>query len=342
MKKLLYISNQITIIRILLIPIFGVFFLSNLPYKRYIAAGIFILLSLSDGLDGYVARKRKEVTSIGKIIDPIADKLLIGTALIFLVVDNSIDAWMAIVIIGREIIITIIRLIALIKGIVISASMLGKAKTVTQIIAIVMLILNIPGGWWVMLLAVIITLISGINYAYKAATIIEERIINIPNMITAARLLLIPLYLVLLFKGLIEKALFLFIFIGLSDKLDGLFARITRQKTRFGKIFDSFTDWSLIMASFLSFYFLGILKLYWLILMIIPSFVNGIVKLFYLKKEKDVILTPIAQTAVAFTYITVGIILFNFVYKYYFLIIMIILIYVAMFRYLFLIYKNNN
>ena len=111
MNCLFYKANQITIIRVLLIPIFVLFLLSDLPYREYFAAFIFIVLSLSDALDGYIARKRKEVTEIGKIIDPIADKLLIAAALIFLI-NRGVEAWMAIAILAREVIITAIRLIA--------------------------------------------------------------------------------------------------------------------------------------------------------------------------------------------------------------------------------------
>ncbi|MCG8571011.1 MAG: CDP-diacylglycerol--glycerol-3-phosphate 3-phosphatidyltransferase [Spirochaetes bacterium] len=341
MKKLLYKSNQITILRILLIPLFVTFLLSELPFREYFAAFIFIMLSFSDALDGYVARKRKEVSSLGKILDPISDKLLVGAALIFLV-GRGIDSWMAIAIIGRELIITAIRLIALARGTVIAASMLGKAKTVSQIIAILMVILNIPGAWWVMLAAVVITLVSGVDYAIKAAMTIEEKIFNVPNMITAGRLILIPLYVIMLFRGSIDKALLIFILVGLTDKLDGLFARLTNQTTMFGKIFDSFTDWTLILTSFLSFYFLDMLELYWLLLMLLPSIVNGVIKLFYFKKEKDIILVPIAQGAVAFTYLTVGVVLFDFYYKYLFLVIMLALIYTAMFRYLYLFLRKKN
>ncbi|MBL7054622.1 CDP-diacylglycerol--glycerol-3-phosphate 3-phosphatidyltransferase [Candidatus Woesearchaeota archaeon] len=341
MKRLLYKSNQITLLRVLLIPVFLLFLSSNLPYKEYISAFIFIILALSDALDGYIARKRKEVTELGKIIDPISDKLLIGAALIFLI-GRGVDAWMAIAILGREIIITAIRLIALARGIVISASMLGKAKTISQILAIILVILNIPGSWYFMLVAVIITLVSGVDYAIKAAMTIEEKIINIPNMITTGRLFLMPLYLIMLFRGLTEKALLIFIVIGLTDKLDGLFARITKQKTTFGKIFDSFTDWTVILVSFIVFYILGFLEFYWIVLMLIPSVVNSIIKLFYLKKEKDVILAPIAQIAVGFTYLTVAAVLINFIYKYYFLIAMLIFVYLAMFRYLYLFLKKSE
>jgi len=341
MKHLFGRANQITIIRILLIPVFVVFLLSDMPYREYISALIFIVLSLSDALDGYVARKRKEVTEVGKIIDPIADKLLIAAALIFLI-GKGVDAWMAVAILGREAIITVIRLIALTRGVVISASILGKAKTVVQIIAIIAVIINFPYNWYFMLAAVLITIWSGIDYAIKATKSIEERIINIPNMITAGRFALIPLYMVMLFRGYIDKALLIFVIIGLTDKLDGLFARLTKQTTTFGKIFDSFTDWSLILVSFVSFYFIGFLELYWVILMIVPSVINGVIKLFYFKKEKDVILVPVAQVAVGFTYLTLVMVLFNFTYKYLFLVIMLAFIYVAMFRYIYLFLKNNR
>jgi cardiolipin synthase len=226
------------------------------------------------------------------------------------------------------------------RGVVISASIWGKSKTVIQIIAVIAVIINFPYNWYFMLVAVLITIGSGIDYAIKAARSIEERIINIPNMITAGRFALIPLYMVMLFRDWIDKALLIFIIIGLTDKLDGMFARLTKQTTTFGKIFDSFTDWSLILVSFISFYFLGILELYWIVLIIIPSIVNGIIKLFYFKKEKDIILVPVAQAAVAFTYLTLGIVLFNFTYKYLFLVIMLVFIYVGMLRYLYLFFKK--
>ncbi len=341
MKQLLYKSNIITIIRILLIPVFAAFLLSNLPYKDYIAAFVFIILSLSDALDGYIARKNKEITEIGKILDPIADKLLIGVALIFLI-GRGVDAWMAIAIITREVIITVIRLIALVSGIVISASILGKIKTISQTIAIIAVILNIPYNGHLMLIAVIITLVSGIDYLIKASKNIEEKIINLPNIITAARFALIPLYMVMVFRSSINKALIILIIIIATDKLDGLFARMTKQTTTFGRIFDSFTDWSLILLSFVSFYFVGFLELYWLVLMIIPSAVNGFIKLFYFKKEKDVILAPIAQIAVAVTYFTIAAVLINFAYKQQFLVAMVVLIYIAMFRYVYLFWKKGG
>ena len=146
MKDIFSTPNVITYLRILLIPIFVVFLLLDMPYKNYIAAFIFIILSLSDALDGYIARKHRKVTNIGKIIDPIADKLLIAAALIFLI--GRIQLWMAIVIIVRELVITIARILFLPKKVVIPASILGKVKTISQIVAIVAVILNAPFNWW--------------------------------------------------------------------------------------------------------------------------------------------------------------------------------------------------
>src|SRR3989338_8795514 len=172
MKELFSKPNQITFIRILLIPIFVMFLLMDLPYRNYIAAFIFIILSVSDAFDGYLARKNQQTTKIGKIIDPIADKLLIAAALVFLI--GRIQLWMAVVIIARELIITVARILLLPKKVIIPASILGKIKTVSQIIAIVAVILNVPFDWWLMLIAVIITVVSGLDYLVKMARLIGE------------------------------------------------------------------------------------------------------------------------------------------------------------------------
>ncbi|MBL7055755.1 CDP-diacylglycerol--glycerol-3-phosphate 3-phosphatidyltransferase [Candidatus Woesearchaeota archaeon] len=164
MKDIFSKPNQITYIRILLIPVLAAFMLMDFPNSNYVAAFVFIILSLSDALDGYLARKHKQITSIGKILDPIADKLLIVTALILLI--PKIPMWMVVVILARELIITCVRFMFLKKKVV-PASILGKLKTVTQMVAIVAVILGFPIGWWIMLLAVIITVISGLDYIIK-------------------------------------------------------------------------------------------------------------------------------------------------------------------------------
>ena len=153
-------------------------------YSELIAAFIFILAASTDGLDGYIARKKKLVTNLGKLLDPLADKLLVSAALISLVEMQRLDAWIAIVIITREFAVTGLRMIASAEGEVIAASKLGKLKTVTQIVAIVLLMLNnfpftylhIPMATIVTWFAVIITIISGVDYFLK-----NKHVININN-----------------------------------------------------------------------------------------------------------------------------------------------------------------
>jgi CDP-diacylglycerol--glycerol-3-phosphate 3-phosphatidyltransferase len=167
------LPNKITILRILLIPIFIVLLYVKVRYIDYIAALVFIILALTDALDGYMARKRKEVTRLGKLIDPLADKLLISAALIFLI-GKGVSAWMAFVIIAREFAVTGLRLSASAKDVTIAASKFGKVKTISQIVAIVAVIINFPFNWWLMLIAVILTLVSGVDYFIKARRFLEE------------------------------------------------------------------------------------------------------------------------------------------------------------------------
>ncbi len=167
------IPNKITILRIFLIPIFIVLLYIKVRYIEYIAALVFIILALTDALDGYIARKRKQVTKLGKLIDPLADKLLISAALIFLI-GKGVEAWMAFVIIAREFAVTGLRLSASAKNITMPASKLGKIKTITQIVAIVAVIINFPFNWWFMLIAVILTLVSGVDYFVKARRFLRE------------------------------------------------------------------------------------------------------------------------------------------------------------------------
>lgn len=187
------LANRITLARIFLVPVvmffllvhyqFGHFTIGSIymTYNELIAALIFILAASTDGLDGYIARKRKIVTNLGKFLDPLADKLLISAALISLVEMQRLEAWVAIVIISREFAVTGLRLVAAAEGQVIAASALGKLKTWVQIIAIVALMLrNAPFehfGFpfasimsWAM---VIITIYSGIDYFLKNRSVIQ-------------------------------------------------------------------------------------------------------------------------------------------------------------------------
>ncbi|HEY8350800.1 MAG TPA: CDP-diacylglycerol--glycerol-3-phosphate 3-phosphatidyltransferase [Clostridia bacterium] len=200
------LPNKLTLSRILLVPILMIFiipipdvlinaeilgfmrpqmiavneFLES--FGRYVAAGIFIIASSTDAVDGYIARKRQMVTRFGKFLDPIADKLLVTAALIALVQSGDINGWVAMIIISREFIVTGLRLVAAGEGIVIAASNLGKLKTVLQDVAIVASLLNnfplslftnFQFDDYAMLLAVIITIISLYDYLKKNSSVID-------------------------------------------------------------------------------------------------------------------------------------------------------------------------
>jgi CDP-diacylglycerol--glycerol-3-phosphate 3-phosphatidyltransferase len=166
------LPNTITLLRILLIPIFILLLISPNPFKAISAAIVFALASLTDWLDGYIARRSGQITKLGILLDPVADKLLIAAALILLVDMDRIPSWIAVVIIGRELIVTGLRAIALSKGIVIPAEMAGKIKMTSQISAIILLLIdNKPLGIDLFLIgtvalwiAMILAILSGIRY----------------------------------------------------------------------------------------------------------------------------------------------------------------------------------
>lgn len=167
------LPNKITLTRIALIPLFLFFLLLDFPAKSYVAAGIFVLLALTDSLDGYLARKRNQITTLGQFIDPLADKLLITAALIFLI-GHGVAAWMAFLIIAREFAVTGLRMAAITKKQIIQASILGKLKTISQIIGVLAVILGLSYGWWFMLIAVLFSLISGLDYFLAAKKLLQE------------------------------------------------------------------------------------------------------------------------------------------------------------------------
>jgi CDP-diacylglycerol--glycerol-3-phosphate 3-phosphatidyltransferase len=166
------LPNSLTLLRITLIPIFVIFLTIRIPYGNYLAALVFIIAALTDSLDGYLARKWKQITKMGIILDPLADKLLITAALISLVELGQIAGWVAIVILGREFAVSGLRTLKAEEGIIIAASKLGKIKTISQIIAVILIILKnlyysflpLPIGVWAMYIAVVITIVSGIEY----------------------------------------------------------------------------------------------------------------------------------------------------------------------------------
>jgi CDP-diacylglycerol--glycerol-3-phosphate 3-phosphatidyltransferase len=178
------LANKLTLVRIILVPVFMFALLTKIPYGEFIAAGVFILAAITDGLDGYIARKHNQVTKLGKFMDPLADKLLVTAALVSLVEMRLLAAWVAFIIIGREFLVTGIRAVAATEGIVISASKLGKYKTFTQIVAIVATIinnypfemLNFPFQSIAMVVAVFFTIVSGVDYFMKASPLIKASI----------------------------------------------------------------------------------------------------------------------------------------------------------------------
>ncbi|RMF95102.1 MAG: CDP-diacylglycerol--glycerol-3-phosphate 3-phosphatidyltransferase [Candidatus Schekmanbacteria bacterium] len=170
------VANRITLFRIFLVPLIVFFLLySTKYYMHLIAAFIFLVASLTDLIDGYIARYRNEVTNLGKLLDPIADKLLTSSALISLVDLQKIPAWIVVFLIGRDFCISGLRNIAASQGIVIQASAIAKYKTVFEICGILLLILSGTSseelfyylkvsGWAVIFLAASCAVISGVQY----------------------------------------------------------------------------------------------------------------------------------------------------------------------------------
>lgn len=160
------IANKLTDLRIFLVPIFVISMIMS-PDNGTIPLIIFVLASLTDFLDGYLARKHNLVTTFGKFLDPVADKLLTLSAFIMLIEKSQIPAWGVCVIVSREIAITGFRVIAASSGTTIAASSFGKIKTITQIVSIILLLLNFEYAIYVFYLAVIFTLLSGVEYFVK-------------------------------------------------------------------------------------------------------------------------------------------------------------------------------
>ena len=183
------LPNRLTLARIILIPVFMAFLLLQLPtgqtlfpHQQMVAAVIFILASATDGLDGYIARKRHQVTNLGKFMDPLADKLLVSAALISLVELGQVNAWVAWIVLAREFAVTGLRAIAAVDRVVISASKLGKIKTITQVVAISAILLNdwpfsligVDVRQPLLYLAVIFTVISGLDYLIKSRKLLHK------------------------------------------------------------------------------------------------------------------------------------------------------------------------
>ncbi|MDR1028597.1 MAG: CDP-diacylglycerol--glycerol-3-phosphate 3-phosphatidyltransferase [Clostridiales Family XIII bacterium] len=172
------LPNTLTLIRIALIPVFIVFLLND---RSYVAAVVFIVAALTDALDGYLARKMDLITNFGKLMDPLADKLLVVSALVCLTELGEIAGWMVIVILAREFMITGLRSVAAGEGVIIAAGMAGKLKTVSQMAAIVLILLRnwpfvyvgFPFDRVMLWIAVALTVYSGVEYMIKNRSVFK-------------------------------------------------------------------------------------------------------------------------------------------------------------------------
>lgn len=177
------LPNKLSMLRILLIPVFVILALMNAPAAQYAAVGVFVLASITDALDGHIARKNGLVTNFGKFIDPIADKLLVMSALIVLVERGRMPGWVCIVMLAREFAVSGFRLVAAGTGKVIAAGILGKIKTVTQMIAVIALLLTAIDGVFTplgtfadvaMYVSAFMTVWSGADYIIKNFNCIRD------------------------------------------------------------------------------------------------------------------------------------------------------------------------
>lgn len=173
------IANKLTLLRIIMIPFFIYLLLSKYTLLAFV---VFSLASFTDFLDGYLARKHNLITNFGKFMDPLADKLLITSALVCFVELGVLNSWVVIIILSREFIVSIFRAIAAAEGIVIAASWWGKAKTISQMLMVILLLLNNYPFEWInfpmdqilIVLATALTIISGYDYIVKNKQVLKD------------------------------------------------------------------------------------------------------------------------------------------------------------------------
>lgn len=182
----LNVPNSITFFRVVLVPVLMAFLLVDVPYGDIFALVVFVIAAASDSLDGYLARRFRQTTVMGAFLDPLADKLIVTAALVSLVELGELSAWVAMVVIGRELAVTGLRMVAAVQGTVVPASKWGKAKTASQMLAIAALIIAprwldpewTLGGrsitWYLVLLMLVLTVVSGIDYFVHARQGFQE------------------------------------------------------------------------------------------------------------------------------------------------------------------------
>lgn len=159
-----------TLSRIVFTPVFVAVLFMPIPNREWLAAVVFCIAAATDAMDGFIARRTNSVTKLGTLLDPVADKLLVVTALIFLI-GRGVPAWIAWVLIAREFVVVSLRLLA--PKTTISPSMFGKSKTLAEMVGIVAVLLKIWFAWWILFAAVILSVISAIQYFWRAREAIK-------------------------------------------------------------------------------------------------------------------------------------------------------------------------
>lgn len=176
------LPNKLTMFRVILIPVFIIVLMAGIfsePLNRYIGVAVFCIASFTDYLDGNIARKYNLVTNFGKFMDPLADKLLVCSAMICMISTGQLEAWFVIIIIAREFIISGFRLVAADSGIVIAASYWGKFKTVSQMFMVIVLIMDLGGvfdviGTVLIWASLILTIVSLVDYVAKNIQVLTK------------------------------------------------------------------------------------------------------------------------------------------------------------------------
>lgn len=192
------LPNSISLFRVLMVPVLMVFLLVDIPAGDVVALAVFVLAAGSDSLDGYLARRRHQTTVMGAFLDPLADKLLVMAALVSLVGLGELSAWVAMVVIARELAISGLRMIAAMQSVVISASRWGKTKTASQMLAIAALIVEprwlkpewTLGGqsvsWYLVMLMLVLTVVSGLDYFVRARQKLRGRLAREEEEVTVS------------------------------------------------------------------------------------------------------------------------------------------------------------